>query len=218
MSEVITQAINDRFPVVALSGPSHAEEVCRKIPTAIVAAARDLEVATRVQTALMGPTFRVYTHSDIAGVELGGALKNIIAVAAGIGDGAGFGDNTKAALITRGLVEITRLGQKMGADPMTFAGLSGMGDLVVTCMSRHSRNRFVGEQIGRGRKLSEVLAGMQMVAEGVRTTQAAHALAQRLGVEMPITEEVHRVLFEDKPAAAAVYDLMVREAKVERFG
>ena len=218
MSEVIAQAIGSRFPVVALSGPSHAEEVCRKIPTAIVAAATDLEVAKRAQAVLMGPTFRVYTHSDIVGVELGGALKNIIAVAAGIGDGAGFGDNTKAALITRGLVEMTRLGQKMGANPMTFAGLSGMGDLVVTCMSRHSRNRYVGEQIGRGRKLSDVLASMQMVAEGVRTTQAAQALAQKLGVEMPITDEVYRVLFDDKPAAAAVSDLMTREAKVERFG
>lgn len=218
MSEVIEHVLDGRFPVVALSGPSHAEEVSRKIPTAIVAASVDLEVAKRAQAVLMGPTFRVYTHSDVIGVELGGALKNIIALAAGIGDGAGFGDNTKAALMTRGLVEITRLGQKMGANPMTFAGLSGMGDLFVTCMSRHSRNRFVGEQIGRGRTLNEVLTGMQMVAEGVRTTQAAHALAQKVGVEMPITHEVYQVLFENKPPVAAVSDLMTREAKVERFG
>jgi glycerol-3-phosphate dehydrogenase (NAD(P)+) len=218
MSEVISQSLDGRFPVVALSGPSHAEEVSRKIPTAIVAACASLEVAKRAQAVLMGPTFRVYTHNDIVGVELGGALKNIIALAAGIGDGAGFGDNTKAALITRGLVEITRLGQKMGADPITFAGLSGMGDLVVTCMSRHSRNRFVGEQIGRGRTLDDVLAGMQMVAEGVRTTKAAYSLAQKVGVEMPITNEVYQVLFENKSPVAAVSDLMAREAKVERFG
>ena len=218
MSEVIGQALGGGFPVVALSGPSHSEEVSRKIPTAIVAACADLEIAKRAQAVLMGPTFRVYTHSDIVGVELGGALKNIIALAAGIGDGAGFGDNTKAALITRGLVEMTRLGQKLGANPMTFAGLSGMGDLVVTCMSRHSRNRYVGEQIGRGRTLNEVLAGMQMVAEGVRTTRAAHALAEKIGVEMPITHEVYQVLFENKSAVAAVSDLMAREAKVERFG
>lgn len=218
MSQVIGEVLGERLPVVALSGPSHAEEVSRKIPTAVVAASPDLEVAKRAQAVLMGPTFRVYTHHDITGVELGGALKNIIALAAGIGDGAGFGDNTKAALMTRGLVEITRLGQRMGADPMTFAGLSGMGDLFVTCMSRHSRNRSVGEQIGRGRRLHEVLAGMQMIAEGVRTTQAAHALAQKIGVEMPITHEVYQVLFEDKPPVAAVSNLMTREAKVERFG
>lgn len=218
MSEVISQALGGRFPVVALSGPSHAEEVSRKIPTAIVAACADVDAAKRSQAVLMGPTFRVYTHSDIVGVELGGALKNIIALAAGIADGAGFGDNTKAALITRGLVEITRLGQKLGANPMTFAGLSGMGDLVVTCMSRHSRNRFVGEQIGRGKTLSEVLAGMQMVAEGVRTTQAAQALRRKLGVEMPITNEIYQVLFENKAPVSVVSDLMTREAKVERFG
>jgi len=218
MSEVISQAIGGKFSVVALSGPSHAEEVSRKIPTAIVAACADLEIAKRAQAVLMGPTFRVYTHDDIIGVELGGALKNIIALAAGISDGAGFGDNTKAALMTRGLVEITRLAQKMGANPMTLAGLSGMGDLIVTCMSRHSRNRYVGEQIGRGRTLNEVLAGMQMVAEGVRTTQAVHALTKKLGVELPITNEVYQVLFENKSPVAAVSDLMTREAKMERFG
>jgi glycerol-3-phosphate dehydrogenase (NAD(P)+) len=218
MSEVINQSFGGKFPVVALSGPSHAEEVSRKIPTAIVAACADLEIAKRAQAVLMGPTFRVYTHDDIVGVELGGALKNIIALAAGISDGAGFGDNTKAALMTRGLVEITRLAQKMGANPMTLAGLSGMGDLIVTCMSRHSRNRYVGEQIGRGRTLNEVLAGMQMVAEGVRTTQAVFALTKKLGVELPITNEVYQVLFENKSPVAAVSDLMTREAKIERFG
>jgi len=218
MSEVISQSLGGEFPVVALSGPSHAEEVSRKIPTAIVAAHEDLETAKRAQAVLMGPTFRVYTHNDIIGVELGGALKNIIALAAGISDGAGFGDNTKAALMTRGLVEITRLAQKLGANPMTFAGLSGMGDLVVTCMSRHSRNRFVGEQIGRGRKLAEILAEMQMVAEGVRTTQAVYALKQKLGVELPITHEVYQMLFENKSPVMTVSDLMTREAKAERFG
>ncbi|MGH7452737.1 MAG: NAD(P)H-dependent glycerol-3-phosphate dehydrogenase, partial [bacterium] len=164
------------------------------------------------------PYFRVYTHHDVVGVELGGALKNIIALAAGIVDGAGFGDNTKAALMTRGLVEITRLGTKLGADPMTFAGLSGMGDLFVTCMSRKSRNRHVGEQIGQGRKLQDILRDMMMVAEGVRTTQAAYRLAQLHNVEMPITAEVHRVLFENKDPKQAVSDLMTREAKREKFG
>jgi glycerol-3-phosphate dehydrogenase (NAD(P)+) len=195
-----------------------AVEVAHHIPTAIVAAGNDLAAAKAVQEIFMNPYFRVYTHHDVIGVELGGALKNIIALAAGIVDGAGFGDNTKAALMTRGLVEITRLGAKLGADPMTFAGLSGMGDLFVTCMSRKSRNRHVGEQIGQGRKLQDILSEMMMVAEGVRTTQAAYRLAQQHGVEMPITTEVYRVLFENKDAKEAVNALMTREAKREKFG
>ena len=218
MSQVLATLLGESVPVVVLSGPSLAVEVAHHIPTAIVAAGNDLAAAKAVQEIFMNPYFRVYTHHDVIGVELGGALKNIIALAAGIVDGAGFGDNTKAALMTRGLVEITRLGAKLGADPMTFAGLSGMGDLFVTCMSRKSRNRHVGEQIGQGRKLQDILSEMMMVAEGVRTTQAAYRLAQQHGVEMPITAEVYRVLFENKDAKQAVNALMTREAKREKFG
>lgn len=198
-----------------LFGPSHAEEVSREIPTAIVSASKSQETATLVQNLFMTPYFRVYANLDIVGVELGGALKNIIAVAAGICDGAGFGDNTKAALITRGLVEINRLGVKMGAKPDTFAGLSGMGDLIVTCMSRHSRNRYVGEQIGKGRTLQEVLDEMVMVAEGVKTTASAYELSQKEGIEMPITEQVYKTLFEGKPPAEAMRNLMTRASKIE---
>jgi glycerol-3-phosphate dehydrogenase (NAD(P)+) len=218
VSQVVATLLGNSIPVVVLSGPSLATEVANHIPTAIVAAGNDHTAAKAVQEIFMNPYFRVYTHYDVIGVELGGALKNIIALAAGIVDGAGFGDNTKAALMTRGLVEITRLGAKLGADPMTFAGLSGMGDLFVTCMSRKSRNRHVGEQIGQGRKLQDILSEMMMVAEGVRTTQAAFRLAQQHGVEMPITTEVYRVLFENKDAKEAVNALMTREAKREKFG
>ena len=220
MSEVYADVLPefdlDRF--VVLSGPSHAEEVSRNIPTTVVAACRKLENAQTVQEIFMTPSFRVYSSTDVVGVEMGGSLKNIIAIAAGISDGVGFGDNTKAALITRGLVEITRLGTAMGADPLTFAGLSGMGDLIVTCISRHSRNRHVGEEIGRGKTLAEVLSEMVMVAEGVRTTKSAYQLAKRHGVEMPITTEVYRVLYEGKDPKAAVNDLMTRRAKREQFG
>lgn len=201
-----------------LSGPSHAEEVAQRIPTTVVAASRDSKAARNAQKLLMTPTFRVYTHGDVTGVELGGALKNVIAVAAGICDGVGFGDNTKAALITRGLAEITRLGVAMGAKALTFAGLSGMGDLIATCMSRHSRNRFVGEQIGRGQSLAEVLEGMHMVAEGIRTTKAAHTLALKQGIEMPITQKVYAVLFEQESPKDAVANLMSRQAKAEEWG
>jgi len=219
MEQVVQDVLGDRvYDYTCLSGPSHAEEVGRDIPTAVVAASRSPAASKKVQQLFMGPRFRVYSHSDVAGVELGGALKNIIALAAGICDGVGFGDNTKAALMTRGLVEITRLGVALGADRMTFAGLSGMGDLIVTCMSRHSRNRFVGEQIGRGRSLDEVLQEMVMVAEGVRTTKSAHVLAQKLGIEMPITEKVYDVLFQNESALDAVTALMTREAKAEKWG
>ncbi|MDZ7268275.1 MAG: NAD(P)H-dependent glycerol-3-phosphate dehydrogenase [candidate division KSB1 bacterium] len=217
MSQVIAASLPRQHAIVALSGPSLAEEVARDLPTAVVAAAENLEVARTVQALLMGPCFRVYTHHDIIGVELGGALKNIIALAAGIGDGAGFGDNTKAALITRGLVEMTRVGACFGAEPITFAGLSGMGDLVVTCMSKKSRNRAVGEAVGRGQPLQAVLANMNMVAEGVRTTQAMHAFALKQNLDLPITREVYQVLFKAKNARQAVNDLMTREAKMERF-
>ncbi len=219
MEEITHEVFGDReVDFVTLSGPSHAEEVARDIPTAVVAASRNSEAARAVQQAFMNPQFRVYSHHDVTGVELGGALKNVIAVAAGICDGVGFGDNTKAALITRGLAEITRLGVAMGAEKLTFAGLSGMGDLIVTCMSKYSRNRFVGEQIGKGKTLQQVLDGMVMVAEGVRTTRSACALAEKYQIEMPITEKVYQVLFEKKSAREAVTALMTREAKVENWG
>lgn len=219
MSEVAQEVLAGRsYQSTCLSGPSHAEEVAREIPTTVVAASRTSEAAKSMQKIFMGPYFRVYTHADVIGVELGGALKNVIALAAGICDGVGFGDNTKAALMTRGLAEITRLGVAMGANTLTFAGLSGMGDLIATCMSRYSRNRYVGEQIGKGQTLQQVLARMEMVAEGVLTTKAAHRLAKKHRIEMPITEKVYRVLFENESPRKAVADLMGREAKAEKWG
>jgi glycerol-3-phosphate dehydrogenase (NAD(P)+) len=200
---------------VVLSGPSHAEEVSRNIPTVVVAASSSGDSAKRVQDVFRGPAFRVYTSSDVVGVELGGSFKNIIAIAAGISDGVGFGDNTKAAIMIRGIVEITRLGTVLGANPATFAGLSGMGDLIVTCTSRHSRNRYVGEQVGAGKSLDEVLEGMKMVAEGVRTTRSAVDLAVKHGVDMPITSEVFEILFNGKNPKKAVADLMNRDPKAE---
>jgi glycerol-3-phosphate dehydrogenase (NAD(P)+) len=219
MSQVIEEA--GQIPagnIVVLSGPSHAEEVSRNIPTAVVAASANLETATRVQQVFMTPSFRVYANADIKGVEIGGALKNIIALAAGICDGAGFGDNTKAALMTRGLVEISRLGVMMGAQAQTFAGLSGMGDLIVTCMSRHSRNRHVGEELGKGRKLSEILNEMVQVAEGVKTSLSAYELSKKFEVEMPITHQIYQTLFEDKSPHQAMIDLMTRASKIEDWG
>lgn len=220
MSEVLQQTIHWANPsnIVTLSGPSHAEEVSRRIPTAIVSASKNMAAAELVQQVFMNEFLRVYTNPDIIGVELGGSLKNIIAIAAGICDGAGFGDNTKAALQPRGLVEIVRLGVAMGADPITFAGLSGMGDLIVTCMSRHSRNRYVGEQIGKGRKLDDILKEMVMVAEGVKTTRSAYALSKKYQVEMPITEQVYQILFEGKDARVALKELMLRGPKEEKWG
>ncbi|RPI00755.1 MAG: NAD(P)-dependent glycerol-3-phosphate dehydrogenase [Calditrichaeota bacterium] len=200
---------------VVLSGPSHAEEVSRNIPTAIVAASEDDILARYIQQALSSIWLRIYRSCDVIGVELGGSLKNVIAIAAGVCDGAGFGDNTKAALQPRGLAEIARLGQKLGADPLTFSGLSGMGDLIVTCMSRHSRNRYVGEQIGQGKTLSEILDNMIMVAEGVLTSKAAVALAEKFSVELPICTEVYRLLYENKNTREALTDLLTREAKPE---
>ncbi|MBC8145424.1 MAG: NAD(P)H-dependent glycerol-3-phosphate dehydrogenase [bacterium] len=216
ISELFEQEWNvgaSRF--VCLSGPSHAEEVSRGIPTTIVAASDERTASEIVQDAFSSGTLRVYTNDDLIGVELGGALKNIIAVCAGIIDGLGYGDNTKAALITRGLAEITRLGATLGADPATFSGLSGLGDLVVTCFSRHSRNRYVGEEIGKGRRLDDVVAEMNMVAEGVTTTESAHQLASRHGVEMPIINEVYRILFDHRDPREATLDLMRRETKHE---
>ncbi len=217
MSEVLRQVVPApwRERIVALSGPSHAEEVARNIPTAVVVASPHEEVAVRARALLARDRFRVYVSDDLIGVEIGGALKNVIALAAGISDGLGFGDNSKGALLTRGMVEIARLGVAMGAKEKTFSGLTGIGDLITTCMSRHSRNRYVGEQIGRGRRLDEILAGMSMVAEGVRTTKAAYALAKRHDVVMPITTQVYRILFEGLSPEQAMRELMVRDPKTE---
>ncbi len=217
----VSQIIRDLFPrldtsqISVLSGPSHAEEVARRIPTAVVAASTDIETSKTVQVAFMNSYFRVYSSSDLIGVELGGAFKNVIAIGAGIIDGAGFGDNTKAAIMTRGVAEISRLGLAMGAKPETFAGLSGMGDLIVTCMSKHSRNRFVGEQIGKGIKLKNVLKKMTMVAEGVETTRSVVSLSKKMEVETPIADEVYKILFEDKDPVKATNDLMSRNMKIE---
>ncbi|MRR57675.1 MAG: NAD(P)-dependent glycerol-3-phosphate dehydrogenase [Deltaproteobacteria bacterium] len=198
-----------------LSGPSFAREVALEMPTAVVAASLDASVARRVQESFSTPRFRVYTNSDMVGVELGGSIKNVIAIAAGISDGMGLGHNPRAALITRGLAEIARLGLAVGGQSATFAGLAGMGDLVLTCTGDLSRNRTVGMQLGEGRKLAEILAGMHMVAEGVKTTESAYHLAQKLGVEMPITEQVYQVLYQDKSPHQALLDLMTRELKAE---
>ncbi|NLY43887.1 MAG: NAD(P)H-dependent glycerol-3-phosphate dehydrogenase [Clostridiaceae bacterium] len=209
LSQVIEQEISDAN-IAVLSGPSHAEEVARDVPTASVVASKQRKIAEYVQDIFMNPQFRVYTNPDIVGVELGGALKNVIALAAGICDGLSFGDNTKAALMTRGIAEISRLGTAMGAKPETFSGLSGIGDLIVTCTSMHSRNRRAGILIGKGRTLEEALKEVHMVVEGVNTTRAAYQLAQRYQVEMPIVNQAYKVLFEKKDPRAAVMDLMMR--------
>ncbi|MGD8921685.1 MAG: NAD(P)H-dependent glycerol-3-phosphate dehydrogenase [Candidatus Zixiibacteriota bacterium] len=201
--------------IVTMSGPSHAEEVIRDMPTTVVAAGPDDPFVEYVQQVFSTNSFRVYKSDDLVGVELGGSLKNIIAIAAGILDGLGLGDNTKGALITRGLAEITRLGVAMGAQAETFAGLSGIGDLVTTCFSRHSRNRYVGEHIARGEKLPAILNQLKMVAEGVETTRSGRELARIHNVEMPITEQIYQVLFEDKTPSTAIEDLMGRDLKPE---
>jgi glycerol-3-phosphate dehydrogenase (NAD(P)+) len=217
MSEVLLDVLmhERKENLAVLSGPSHAEEVSIKIPTMVVAAAFKSKIARVVQDAFITDYFRVYVNEDLRGVELGGAVKNVIAVAAGLSDGAGFGDNTKAAIMTRGIFEITRLGAKMGALPVTFAGLSGVGDLIVTCMSRHSRNRYVGEEIGKGRAVNDVLSEMKMVAEGVPTAKSVHQLAKKNHIDMPMAEEVYKVLFEDKNARQATLDLMGRDTRGE---
>ena len=216
MSEVLAQELpQPRGRIVGILGPSHAEEVSRKMPTSIVVAGPSQKVLEGIQNIFMTEFFRVYTNTDIIGVELGVSLKNTIAIAAGICDGIGFGDNTKAALITRGLAEMKRLATRMGAREETLSGLAGIGDLVTTCMSQHSRNRYVGEQIGKGKKLKEVLSEMVMVAEGVKTTRAAVSLSKRVKIEMPIAEQVYSVLFHNKDPNRAIRDLMVRKAKKE---
>jgi glycerol-3-phosphate dehydrogenase (NAD(P)+) len=219
MSDVITEVIAEsgfRPQVGALSGPSFAKEVARGDPTAITIASKDAELARVIQREFSDPCFRVYTNDDVIGVELGGALKNIIAIAAGVCDGLGLGHNSVAALITRGLAEITRLVVACGGRQDTMAGLAGLGDLVLTCTGGLSRNRSVGVELGRGRKLPEIIAGMHgMVAEGVLTTNAAVGLARTQGVEMPITEQMHAILHDGKPPRDAIHELMTRTGKSE---
>ncbi|MCQ9208124.1 MAG: NAD(P)-dependent glycerol-3-phosphate dehydrogenase [Omnitrophica bacterium] len=214
MSELIRDVWGE-VKLAVLSGPTISYEVARAIPTTSVASSEDIRVAREVQDVLISESFRVYTSSDVVGVELGGALKNVIAIACGISDGLEFGVNTKAAILTRGLVEITRLGKILGAKAETFAGLSGLGDLVTTCISTHGRNRWVGEQIGQGKKPKDILARMEMVAEGVKTTKSALMLAKKHNVEMPITAQVYAVLYEDKEPKIAVSQLMLRGKKAE---
>jgi len=198
-----------------LAGPSHAEEFARRLPCSVVAAASDLTLARSVQALFSTDRFRVYTNDDVVGVELGGALKNVLAIGVGICDGMGFGDNARAALMTRGLVEMSRFGTTLGADPNTLFGLAGIGDLITTCTSRHSRNRYVGEQLGKGLSLDAILAGMSAVAEGVRTARSVHDLAIQHSIDMPITREVHAVLFEGRDPAAATDALMGRPPRRE---
>lgn len=214
LSEVIKE-VAPMCKIAVLSGPSHAEEVGRKMPTTCVASSENMSVAEEIQSVFMNPYFRVYTNSDIIGVELGGALKNLIALAAGISDGVGFGDNAKAALMTRGIVEISRLGTAMGAKSATFGGLSGIGDLIVTCTSMHSRNRRAGILLGQGKTLDETLEEIHMVVEGVNTVKAAYELSKKYDVEMPITKEIYDVLFNGKDKKQAVISLMTRNKTAE---
>lgn len=217
MTEVLAEVVPDdreaRFAV--LSGPSFAVEVARGLPTAVTVAAGDEEVAESVRVAFATPRFRVYTSSDVIGVELGGAVKNVIAIAVGIADGLEFGTNARAALVTRGLAEISRLGMALGGERLTFMGLAGLGDLVLTCTGDLSRNRTVGLRLGRGETLDEILADMEMVAEGVRTTRSVRDLAARTGVEMPIAGQVHEILYDSKDPRVVVEELMTREFKPE---
>lgn len=217
MSEVLLQLLPVELAqgLAFLSGPTFAREVAQGMPTAVVVASAQPQVTALVQQVFNTESFRVYTNDDVIGVELGGALKNVIALAAGVSDGLGFGYNTRAALITRGLAEITRVGLAMGASAATFAGLAGMGDLVLTCTGDLSRNRSVGMELGRGRTLQEILGGMQMVAEGVKTTLSAYQLTRKIGVEAPIIEQMYQILYADKDPRQAVIDLMQRELKRE---
>jgi glycerol-3-phosphate dehydrogenase (NAD(P)+) len=217
MTGVLMQVLPAMPPsqLAVLSGPSFAREVARDIPTVVTVAAREPSIGAFVQQVFATPVFRVYTNDDVIGVELGGAVKNVIAIAAGIIDGMGLGLNTRAALITRGLTEIRRLGVRLGANPRTFTGLAGMGDLLLTCTGELSRNHTVGKLLGQGRQLPEILGEMRMVAEGVKTAQSVHGLAQRLGVEMPITAEIYRILYEHASPQAALRRLMTRDLKDE---
>ena len=219
--KTLSAVIGEELPMAeaaVLSGPSHAEEVSRGLPTTCVVGASRRETAERIQEYFMSPVFRVYTSPDVLGIEVGGALKNVIALAAGIADGLGYGDNTKAALITRGIYEITRLGMAMGGRQETFGGLSGIGDLIVTCASMHSRNRRAGILIGKGYSMKEAMDQVQMVVEGVYSAKAGLALAEKYRVSAPIIQEVNQILFEGKPALAAVNDLMLRDKTKESSG
>jgi len=216
MSQVISEELDSKnVKVVSVYGPSHAEEVIRNIPTTLVAASNDEDAAKDVQSLLSSNVLRVYTNSDILGVEIGGSVKNVIAIAAGISDGIGFGDNTKAAIFTRGIAEMTRLGVAMGANESTFSGLSGIGDLFVTCSSEHSRNRNFGEMLGKGQTSGEVLSKMEMVVEGVKTVKVLNELCRKLDIEMPISSAVYKVIYEHKDPADAVSDLMTRDLTTE---
>ncbi len=215
MEGVVREVWGPEHAYAVLSGPSFALEVAQAQPTAVTVASRQREVAKNIQRLFFSPSFRVYTTYDVTGVELGGALKNVMALATGILEGLGLGANPRAALITRGLAEIIRLGSRLGANPMTMAGLAGLGDLVLTCTSAQSRNYRVGRRLGAGEKLPDILAGMKMVAEGIKTTAATHFLAQKLGVEMPIVEQVYRILYEQQPPQQAVRALMTRALKDE---
>jgi len=214
LSEVIEQELT-QAQVAVLTGPSHAEEIANDIPTTVVAASAKRETAEFVQDMFMTPRFRVYTNPDVIGVELGGAIKNVIALCAGISDGLGFGDNTKAALMTRGIAEISKLGNAMGAQMQTFSGLAGIGDLIVTCTSMHSRNRRAGILIGQGKSLQQALDEVKMVVEGVATVKPACKLAKKYDVDMPIIFQAYEVLFNGKKPEKAVFDLMTREKKNE---
>jgi len=214
MSEVIADVMGKR-KIAVLSGPTIALEVANGSPTTAVAASEDIKLAEEIQEIFRTERFRIYTSDDVIGVELGGSLKNIIAIAAGVCDGLGFGSNAKAALLTRGLVEIVRLGVAMGAQKETFYGLSGLGDLTTTCVSQYSRNRWFGEEIGKGKKLTDILKETDMVVEGVATAKSAHDLSKKYNVEMPITEEIYKALYENKDPKKAVHDLMTRSPKNE---
>jgi len=215
ISEIIHQEIGKNIKLAVLSGPTIAAEVARNIPTAAVISSKDIRAARFLQQLFTTDRFRVYTNSDVIGTELGGSLKNIIAIACGISDGLNFGTNTKAALLSRGLVEMARLGVAMGARKETFSGITGLGDLVTTCVSPYSRNRFVGEQIGKGKKLKSILSKMDMVAEGVATTKSGYFLSKKYNIYMPITEQVYAILYKNKNPLKAVEDLMTRERKKE---
>nr|WP_317922081.1 NAD(P)H-dependent glycerol-3-phosphate dehydrogenase [Tepidimicrobium xylanilyticum] len=214
ISEIVHEILPDN-PYAVLSGPSHAEEVAQNMPTTVVSASKEKAIAEYVQDIFMSPYFRVYTNPDVIGVELGGSLKNVIALGAGISDGLGYGDNTKAALMTRGMIEIARLGERMGANISTFSGLAGIGDLIVTCTSMHSRNRRAGILIGQGKSLQEAIESIGMVVEGIKTAKSAYALAKKYQVTMPITKEIYEVLYEGKNVKNSVINLMLRDKKHE---
>lgn len=216
MSEVVAEVTKSEYDYCVLSGPTHAEEVAKGLPAAIVAASENIELAELVQQIFNNESLRVYTNDDILGVELGGSFKNVVAIASGIVDGLEFGDNAKASLITRGLYEMKQLGRKLGANPETFNGLSGIGDLMVTCMSKHSRNRGFGEKIGKGLKSSDILKANEMVTEGVYAAKAFYLLSKKMNLDLPINEEVYKCIYENKAPLDCFKDLMTREMKMER--